>query len=176
MKVKPLFKRYMESFLNENNFFISKNEPRTIIFRHKENPDLRIYFEIDNDVYTKTSKISAEIKRDKAILYPYPLNMFLDEPSKMDTANRDQFWYFGTEEELLGALEEQANLLEKYGFNWMNKKSDIDIDKIINEKAISRKNRYDSADNTEREILINEVRVKMKEWQDRRVKPVKWKL
>jgi hypothetical protein len=175
MKVIPIFKKYMVPFLKENGFEVAKTDSSgVVIFQHEENSDAKIYFQIESP--DKGRGICPDLVRDnKGFLMSYPLCMFLDEPSEMDTAYRDGFWRFNTEVELIGALEEQADLLKNKAFEWLFQRWDVDIDAIIKQKAVERENAYNSADDFGKELLVNKVRVKRDEWKARRVKPVHWK-
>jgi hypothetical protein len=170
MKALQTVKKYMVPFLREYGFEIVKTHLGMIVFQHKENPDLRIFFEIDK------GEIGPRIRRDDTGLLPsYPLTMFLNEPSEMEIAVTDDFWHFDTEEDLIGALEEQANLLINKAFDWLFRRTDLDIEAILIENANKRKNEYEAADNLGKEILINESMKRNKEWKERRVRPVNWK-
>jgi hypothetical protein len=165
MKALQAIKKYMVPFLKEFGFVITKTHLGMIVFQHEENPDLRIFFEIQ-----KGRGISPTIRRDNSgHLSAYRLSLFLDEPSEMDCVCRDEYWNFDTDDELIGALEEQANLLKNRAFDWLFRRTDLDIYAILKKNAIDRKNAYDSADESGKD------RAEYNEWQARRVKPVNWK-
>ena len=81
----------------------------------------------------------------------YDLSLFIDEPENLGDIYRDGFWYFDTEEELVGALNEQKQLLKKKGFDWLFNRLSYNIDEILNRKALEREAAWESATKKERE-------------------------
>src|SRR5690554_8024495 len=55
-------------------------------------------------------------------------------------------------EELVGALNEQKQLLKKKGFDWLFNRLSYNIDEILNRKALEREAAWESATKKEREI------------------------
>jgi hypothetical protein len=174
MKILQILKKYMVPFFSEYGFKNIKVDNRLVVFEHAENPELKISFSIIDE--GKYQGIRPELKRGKEDrLNTYPLTLFLDEPLEIYTTYRDEYWHVDTEEELVGALEEQVNLLKGKAFDWLFQRSDLDIDAMITKKINEWKSTYLSADYSEKIILASYIRVKAREWENRRVKPVKWK-
>lgn len=171
MDVKQAIKKYMEPFLKENGFVFVKSEKGVYLFHHHEHTELKVYF----TVRTGGKGISCELKHGKTDLLPsYDLAIFFDDLADVEPGKRDGFWYYDTDLELIGALEEQAELLSKYGFHWLFNRLNVDIDVIIKTKAEEQKRIYDSSSEEQRSKDLNELLEERNQWINRRVMPNRW--
>jgi hypothetical protein len=173
MRVLQTVKKYMVPFLNKHGFKNVQVSKGTLIFEHETNPDLKIYFIIEKKL--ESQGITLEMRRgNQDLLTSYRLSLFLEEPLEMDSLCRDEYWYFDTEEELIGVLEEQANLLNTKAFDWMFRRSNLNIDSILTTRAAERETAYTTANEFMKKQLNDKSRKELDEWKARRVKPVNW--
>jgi len=173
MNIKSIIKKHMIPFLSEYQFINIENPRGAVIFAHEENPEIKIYCIVEKrgDHYG----ITVELRRDNTSRSTsYRLSYFLDKPEDMDSTGRDEYWYFDTEEELTGALEEQANLLKNIAFDWLFKRSDFDLNAMLQKNAKERERIHNSSSEYENQLRIEKLKNEAKEWRNRRVKPVNW--
>jgi len=135
--------------LVENAFFLKESKGNVYTFQHTEYSNLRIFFEF----LAATQGVCCELWRGNKDdqLMSYDLSLFIDEPENLGDIYRDGFWFFDTEEELVGALNEQKQLLKKKGFDWLFNRLSYNIDEILNRKALEREAAWESATKKERE-------------------------
>lgn len=115
--VRSTIRFYIEPLLKKNNFFFSHSENLVHVFRHLKDPNLIISF----TVKPVDKCIRCDLKRGnkKDLIANYPLSMFINGASCVKVTKNNGFWHYHSHEELIAILEEQAELLNKYGFQWM---------------------------------------------------------
>lgn len=164
----------MGPFLAENQFRLVEVTGGFYRFQHEE--DSYAYIDFNLSSWGLGIETSIMRRNEKDMLPDYPLTFFMKDPPKGDPRIIDGWWKYDTEEDLVGLLEEQANILSERGFAWIHNKLDLNIDEIIDQKATDAKKFWDGATEDEREALLEEYRRINQEWHDKRFKPKKWKL
>lgn len=164
----------MGSFLNDKGFDLYHEDSSNLLYRHRLNQEVKIHFEVDAPLKSVSPKLLRGNTSDQ--LPVYLLTFFFDYPERVDSVvKRDGFWYYDTKEELIGALEEQANILTRIGFDWALNRVDFDIDELLNYYAGERAKWNKEASDQEKEKLDNNIAKDLREWRARRVKPILWK-
>lgn len=179
MKIKKILNKYMKSFLEKYGFeYKGGSGGGEIVFIHKEYPKARIFFAIQKfgDDYCISTEIHGGLY-DKPMISIY-LSQFLDGPEKIGQVYRPDGWYFNTEEQLLGILENQANLFEDWAFDWMlgKKYKNINAYKILKEIADNRGKLWDSSNQKQREEILEKLKKSRESWEQKRYYPEKWQL
>lgn len=171
MEVKKIFKKYMFPFLAKHNFELHDNKETTYVFKHIENPELWIVFRIN----VKRKCMYVDIRREYQTNRPpgYSLLLFLEDPYLPYKAIGEP-WYFDTEEEFLGVLEEQSKLLEEGGFDWLHGCSDYDIEKLVVDYGEERARVWQMSSEEERQTISEKYSRLRELWKKRKVKPVYW--
>jgi hypothetical protein len=101
----------------------------------------------------------------------YRLSFFLEDPKFPDSVVLDGYWYFDNEEQLIGALEEQATLLRQKGITWLMGDYKMDLEEFITASSDRRKKKWDSSTQEEREIGFIQIGDIFEKWENRRVYP-----
>jgi hypothetical protein len=166
--IKKNIEEQMIPFLAENKFFLKEKKGNVYTFQHTEYSNLRIFFEFSAANQGVCCELWRGNKDDR--LMSYDLSLFFDEPESIGDIFRDGFWYFDTEEELVGALKEQKQLLEKKGFDWLFNRLNYNIDEILTRKALERKAAWESATEEERKEITKKIGAQHEEWIKRRVR------
>lgn len=117
---------YMEPLLKKNNFTFSHDENTTYVFRHIKNPDISITF----TMIPENRCIRCDLNRGNQndLMTTYPLSLFVQGNSCFKGIKNDGFWYYNSNEELMTILEEQADLLVQFGFQWMFDHLNMDLE------------------------------------------------
>ncbi len=117
MLSRSALKKTIEPCLTKNSFHFSHDKNDTFVYQHYANHKLKILFtfrHIDKSV-------GCHLQRGNIndLFTNYPLAMFLEAISPAKVIKHEGFWFYRSDEELLEVLEEQAELLMRYGFNWL---------------------------------------------------------
>ena len=107
----------MEPVLRKNNFIFSRCENTTYIYHHVNNPEISVTFTVNSSTRCIRCDLQRGNKND--LMANYPLSLFVQGNSCFKGIKNDGFWYFNSDEEFLAILEEQAELLVQFGFQWM---------------------------------------------------------
>lgn len=174
VRVRRVFKRYMIPILESNGYKLTTSENQGYLFENTSNSKLRITYQFHRE-YTGTYEVNVIISRGDERGWPYiGLTCFLEDPMFPDSTILNGNWYFDTEDDLVGTLEEQARLFSEKAFNWLNRNEDVDIRKIAQERAAKRAEIHYAGTPEEKEKQIEELRLNLEEWEKRRVKPKLW--
>jgi hypothetical protein len=117
---------YMEPLLQKNNFIFSHGENSTYIFRHKKAPELSIAFTVKPDHKCIRCDLTRGNKND--LMATYPISLFVQGNSCFKGTKNEGFWYYHSDEELIAILEEQAELLAQFGFEWIFDHLNMEMD------------------------------------------------
>ena len=117
---------------------------------------------------TWSEGVSISLSRRGTFFSSYPLSLFINGSDKVNLSYQNENWFYDDEIQLLGVLEEQAKLLEEYGFDWLDGK--IDVDPIFRDNIAKAKERTLE----EKEEIKKEISKHRTAWKERRVYPKKW--
>jgi hypothetical protein len=117
LDIRSAIRIYMEPLLKKNNFVFSHSENFTHIFRHIKNTGLFISFTAKPEDKCIRCDLNRGNKKD--LLATYPLSLFVHGDSCAKVTKNDGFWHYHSDEELIAILEEQAELLAEFGFQWL---------------------------------------------------------
>jgi hypothetical protein len=157
-----IIKSFVEPFLNENGFVLTKKTPFFYEFRHKDNFKKKIYYEL-NSFHTG---LEIRVSRGKGFLGSYQLSDFLNGPEDFAGPVRTADWYFENKEQLLGLFEKQHELLKKWVFDWIMERTDVDVDTIYEARTKKLENSQE---------FQNKAGATLKEWRKTRFYPKNWK-
>lgn len=171
MNIIKIVKKYLGSKLEEIGFSIRRSDKNTVEYTNDKGMIL-----LDKGSWKKGC-LHIEIFRNRKsdndetrLFLSYIANGF-DNLNRYNTGD----WYFDTEEELIGLLEHIYEVLKKYGFTWMNRKEPFNVHKKIEEDAAERETVGNNMTQEEKDIRLNQVKIKFKEWKAQRFLPNKWK-
>lgn len=108
---------HMEPLLKKYNFMFSHDEKSAYIFRHIKNPAISVSFTVKPEERCIRCDLTRGNPND--LMNAYPLSLFVQGNSFFKGIKNHGFWYYGSGEELTAILEEQADLLVQFGFQWM---------------------------------------------------------
>lgn len=173
-QVRKIFKKHMVPFFEEYEYKLTSSESQGYCFENIQNSKQKIVYQFQRQ-YTGTYELNVIICRDVDSRWPYiALTCFLDDLSFPDPTFLNGNWYFDTQEEMIGAIEEQANLFLDKAFKWLQRDEETDVMRISHERAAERARINYTGTQEEKENLLQEIRVKLEEWRQRRIKPKIW--
>ncbi len=117
MLIRNAIRKSIEPLLNRNGFYFAYDADNVYFFQHETNRKLKILFTFR--YMNKSVGCFLQRGNDHDLLPDFPLSMFIDGISLLRVSKSDGFWFYRSDAELLAALEEQGELLTKYGFDWL---------------------------------------------------------
>lgn len=173
-QVRKIIKKYMVPFFEQYGYKLVTSKNQGYLFENIENLDLKIVYEFQR-VYNGPYEVNVMIKRDNEGVWPYlDLTCFLNDISFPDPTFLNGNWYFDTEEELIGALEEQAHLFLEKAFEWLKSNEVLDVGKVADDRAEERATISQTGTQEERERLFQIIQSTSEVWRERRISPKLW--
>jgi hypothetical protein len=99
------------------------------------------------------------------------MKILVNGPENADDTVSDGSWYFDSDLELLGVLEKQMGLLEKWGFTWLEGVLTVNIDDILGKKIEAREMSWNNSSEEDRKKGVEELRQIQGIWDKMRFKP-----
>ena len=174
IKVSKIFKKYMKPYLEEKGFIAKDMKSGVYDFRFKDNESIKIIFDIGmwgNEISTRISR-----GKESGLISSFNITIFIDGPDKIDQIIRGDCWYYDTEDELIGVFEKQASILDDWVFDWLFRKIDINVGKIVEKNAEIRSELDKNSTEEKREKEFLRIKNELSEWKKTRFYPKRWKL